>query len=818
MGLNKSRSKKLQLSIWAVLIIGLALSFVTVLAYQPVLFPEWSFPISSLHSELKDVVLYDMDNDRLSEVGIALTPNQIMVLANTGDSILWRYQTLSPVAKLAVLPPVGKTGPLLLVAAPPYLLALNSQGKIAWQILLKRVTNQAVLWLETGNVDANLGNEIVLVAEDLLFIVLPKPLSIIRKVKLPFLPKQIAIGNLDKDVYDEIVLSDFVRLIAYKGDGRLLTDFSLANENNNEINQGFDLYDFNFDRIEEIVAITKSVIDTTKDEIRSCVTCFQANGKPVWQNLTVTASHRNLKVMRGEIFVGGTDYNGQDYLLKIDRNGRIIASVNLRKSETPTLVYSPAAQTNPSPINLQNLSIVGNFLLVGLGWQDGNELAITKLRLFSPTLEEINLPSPEYFSNLKIVFADQKQKLVCLAIGSINGDTLADLLVARKKRKGEYAIDYLLNRTDFLARDERELWNDFRQALKTNQLKEVSRLRRRAQILAANSGNTIYAARTERLIRQEWHNYLKGILLRAFFFAFLIIAVLGSVGIFVIRPLIRKRTWRLAQLEAKSVPNIVKIATDLVALNHNYIVKGNWQGAFKRLNEIIEKYGLNDDRDLSLLRTTNTNIISESSTEIQFEPTNLQIPYRRFIKRLTKEPRTINLVALVKKICDNLLGGKTTIYEFSLNRNEYRPEAIVGKTSPAPDKLSVSFLYLINRDFPEIYNVSRLFWDARLYNWLEHICTDHLRYAKSFAHFVFDYESATEWNRKIVLHLVNDSIQRIDFNQRASHLLAEFEELKSDYSEYIQIPTSEQVLYYPGEKIWIKFFDLISILGSSILF
>jgi hypothetical protein len=264
------------------------------------------------------------------------------------------------------------------------------------------------------------------------------------------------------------------------------------------------------------------------------------------------------------------------------------------------------------------------------------------------------------------------------------------------------------------------------------------------------------------------------------------------------------------------MPTIVRLATELVALNHNYIVKGNWRGACNRLYEIINDYGLKQDRDLGLIfeKGTSAELFSEPSPK----PANLQIHYHRFLARLTNESRTANLADLVKRICYNTLGSKTQIGELTLNRNEYIPRQINETKINEAEKLAVSFVYLINRDFPDIYPKLRLYWDTRLYNWLEHLCTDHLRYAQHYAHFVFDYESATEWNRKLVLHLVSDASEQIDFNRRDSHLLTEWEALKSDYGDYIQIPDNAQGLYFPAEKIWVKILDLISILKSSILF
>ena len=776
-------------------------------AYSPVLVLEWSNFINSLP---KHLVFYDIENDRLPEIAVAINPNRVILLTNTGNSVLWSFQSPTTVSKLTILQRGRESNPLLIVAASPYLFGINSLGKISWELLLPGINNQAISWLETGNFGPNPGDEIMAIAGDLVFFIVPDSKSV-RKFKLPFLPKQVEIGNLDGDDYEEILASNFYKLISVKADTGIQLDLSLNNLNY-EINRQFDIYDFNSDRTGEIVSITQNKAESIQSERNNSVTCFSSTGKVLWQSPLGITTPRAIRVFRGEIFICGTSYSGQEYLIKMDRTGKIMKTIYLPKEGFPKLLYSPEAKINTNSINFQDLYSLGNIVLAELGWRNENEVRITKLQLFSSNLDEINLASPDYFSNMNIITSDRNQKIIGLYFNSINGDTLVDLIVLREHKQKEYAIDCFINRMGILYRAESEMWNSFRSALEVNNQTIATRYKHRAEILASNLGNLGYALRTENLIRREWSYRFKISIIRTLLITIVLFSIISGLGIVVVRPIIKRRIWYKAQVEAKSVPTVVKIATDMIALNHNYVVKGNLVGAFNRLKEITNKYNLNADRDLGLV--LRKHFSKDAGEPVHFGQDDFLMPYYRFIKRLNKETRIANLATIIKKICYNVLGDKKQIHELSLNRNDYKVDQFMENTRSSNSNLSVSFIYLVNVDFPDIYNRSKLFWDSRLYNWLEHVCTDHLRYAQTYAHFVFDYETATDWNRKLVIHLVSDSKESINFDRKDSHLVSEFEELKADYQDYIVMLDKEQVLYCPGEKIWIKIFDLFSILSS----
>jgi hypothetical protein len=707
-----------------------------------------------------------------------------------------------------------ESNPLLIVAASPYLFGINGGGKISWNLSLPGINDQAITWLEAGNFGPNPGDEIMAIAGDFIFFIVPESKSI-TKFKLPFLPKQVEINNLDGDDYEEVLVSNFDKLISVKAGSGIQLDLSLNNLNY-EVNRGFDIYDFNMDRTGEIISITQNRTDSTQNELNSSVTCFSAIGKILWQSSLGRMIPRAIRVFRGEIFIGGTSSNGQENLLKMDRTGKIIKTIYLAKGELPRLLYSPVAKFNTNSIDLQNFHSLGNFILAELGWSTDNEVKTTTLKLFSSNLDEINLASPDYFSNLNIITSDCNQKILGLYFNSINGDTLDDLIVLREDKQKEYAIDCFINRMDILSRAESEMLNSYRSALVLNNPTIATRYKQRAEILAANLGNLSYALRTEDSMRREWNYRFKFGIFRTILITIGLVFLIGGLGIVLVRPIIKRIVWRKAQVEAKSVPTVVKIATDLIALNHNYIVKGNRTGAYNRLKEIVNKYSLNSDRDLGLV--ARQQFSSDARSQVKLGQDDFLIPFNRFIKRLNQETRIENLAAIIKKICYNVLNEKTQIRELLLNRNDYKINQSIEIAQASKSNLAVSFFYLVNVDFPDIYRHSKFFWDSRLYNWFEHVCTDHLRYAKSYAHFVFDYETATEWNRKLVIHLISDSEESINFDRKDLHLVAEFDDIKADYQDYVVMSDKEQVLYYPGEKIWIKVFDLLSILSSIIGF
>lgn len=789
---------------------SLFIFFNVIWAFSPVLVLEWSNPINSLP---KHLVFFDTENDRLPEIAVAINPNRVILFSNTGDSVLWSFRSPYPVSKLAVLQRGRESNPLLMVAASPYLYGINGAGKISWNLFFPGINDKAITWLATRNFGPSPGEEIMAIAGDFIFFIEAESKSM-TKFKLPFLPKQVEISNLDGDDYEEVLVSNFDKLISVKAGSGIQLDLPLNNLNH-EVNRGFDIYDFNSDRSSEIISITQNRTDSTQSELNSSVTCFSAIGKVLWQSSLGRMMPRAIRVFRSEIFIGGTSASGQENLIKMDRTGKIIKTIYLAKEELPRLIYSPVAKFNTNSIDLQDFYSLGNFILAEMGWSTENEVRTTYLKLFSSNLDEINLASPDYFSNLNIITSDRNQKILSLYFNSINGDTLDDLIVLREDNQ-EYAIDCFINRTDILSRAESEMLNSYRSALELNNPTIATRYKQRAEILGANLGNLNYALRTENSMSREWNNRFKLGFLRTILITIGLVFLIGGLGIVLVRPIIKRIVWRKAQVEAKSVPTVVKIATDLIALNHNYIVKGNRTGAYNRLKEIINKYSLNADQDLKIV--SRQQFSSDTRSPVKPGQDDFLIPYNRFIKRLHQETRIVNLAAIIKKICYNILNEKSQIRELLLNRNDYKMNHLNEITQTSNSNLAVSFFYLVNVDFPDIYRHSRFFWDSRLYNWFEHVCTDHLRYAKSYAHFVFDYETATEWNRKLVIHLISDSEESIDFDRKDLHLVSEFEDIKANYQDYVVMPDKEQVLYYPGEKIWIKVFDLLSILSSIIGF
>jgi hypothetical protein len=778
------------------------------IAFTPIFVPEWSIKLNSLP---KDVILYDIEGDRLAEIAVALEPNRVILLSNTGDSILWVYQTQTEIDLLAVLK-TNRPNPILIVTTTPHILALDNKGKILWQIRIDRFTNKSINWIKARNIDQNLDDELIVVAENLLFIITSTG-RIINKFLMSISPTQIKIGNIDDDLNEEIVVSDYSKILAYKIDGSIIFEKDII-QHDNQINQGFDLYDFTLDRINEILVITHSEINYKESEREDLVTCFLSNGEILWQSREKIGIPRILKIAKGEIYTIGTTQLGQDYISKRDRNGKILKTVYFSNDNPLSILYNEEAKTNQNPIQLQELYLIGNYLLTGLGWStDLSAIIITSFRLFSTDLEEIKLMSPDYFSDARIVLSNRNQTLNNLLIGSLNGDTLPDILLARDRGEKGYVIDCLVNHIDVLSRAEIELWDGYRRALGTGNRLSATRLKRQAKIISSNLGNTIAALRTEKLIHRQWRNRLEVTLVRSILIIFFIISILFFLSVIVLKPIVKKRIHRYAQVESKSVPTVVKIANEIIALDHNYIVKGNFNGAYNRLNEIIYKYRLQMDQDFGLLLRKS---ISKESLAEEGRRNNFQTSYYRFINRLIQDSRTTNFISIIKKICNNVLGQSIPITELSLNRNEYVPEKYWERNQLGKNSLSVSFIYLVNRDFPDIYNNSNLFWDQRLYNWFEHICSDHLRYAKHYAQFVFDYETATEWSRKVVLHLVSDSDKKIDYKRKNSHLLSEFDEVKTEYQDYILMSDDERSLYYSGEKIWVKIIDLISIISTII--
>lgn len=461
---------------------------------------------------------------------------------------------------------------------------------------------------------------------------------------------------------------------------------------------------------------------------------------------------------RTRVYVLGMDSSG-GYIARLDGSGRRVA---LRR-------IGPAGLCRPLAV-----FTLGQWPAVLHRVGNGPEA----VHVFAPSLG--GTPSSAGYSGVRI------ERTFAL---NLNRDTFPDLVVVRTSVDAGMRVDAFLNGLGGIAAELSSALEQLRAAPgRAGDINATKRTLRRVQLLAGelDPGSTQTDAEREaaRAVRRRRTLY--------FVVAFTAVLVAAAVALVFAR-LVRSRSGRRAgpsrqQIEHAPLATRAALAVDLVALDHNFVSKGNDVGAVERLVEVRARQGLAGDRDLGRVVD-------------QFQPY-----YANAIGRLINGTPTLPLLSTIERAARAALRA--------------RPLEVVELSRPAylerERRDGFRIVLIRNREYPDALRRLRLLSSPGVDGIIEHLVLDHIRYAQAHAEIVLDYTVNTQWNRKVFVQFLSDSGRKVDFAQRSGHLVSELDELASRLRGVVDTPGPDYEPAEPGEKLWLRATDLVAVLEETL--
>lgn len=383
--------------------------------------------------------------------------------------------------------------------------------------------------------------------------------------------------------------------------------------------------------------------------------------------------------------------------------------------------------------------------------------------------------SLSYFE--KIIEYPQIKEIKDYKILDFNGDKKEDLIVS----DGNYLF-YFLNNSLILEEVQRNYYQRIINRIKIGNLEDYQDLLITLLNLSAQIG--LPFLEIEKKIESQVKRYYiaktqQQLLLSSFLSVFFVLFI-----VLFVRPIflkVKNKKWRL---ENRPLPQLIKIIEDLIALNHNYLMKGNFSGAQHQVKKIWEDFKLVEEEVLYLKET--------------LEPKFFMENYLSLLKKIFDNKNITNLITYLKEI-NKSLEKKMDFQEV----DSFAIENYLKKEGYYLLKVYDPFIGEDNENY-------KIFLDKKIENFLIHLITDHLRYAKKKALIVLEKKIITDWQKKIILHFYSDAETKVDLEK--GHLAEEIKEIKNDYSEYLNISKGFQ----PEEKLILVFSDLIGIIEGII--
>lgn len=362
-------------------------------------------------------------------------------------------------------------------------------------------------------------------------------------------------------------------------------------------------------------------------------------------------------------------------------------------------------------------------------------------------------------------------------IFDLNGDKRKDLVIS----DGKYLF-YFLNNSLILEEAQRDYYQKLINRIKMENLYGYQDLLITLLNLSAQVGLPFLEIekRMGKMIKKYYvAKTQQQLLLSSFLSVFFVLFV-----VLFVRPLfikIKNKKWRL---ENRSLPQLIRIIEDFIALNHNYLIKGNFLGAQNQIKKISESFKLVEEEILYLKETLEPKFFIEN--------------YLSLSQKILNNKNIINLIEFFKEI-NRSLEKKMEFQKInSFEINEY---------------LKKDGYYLVQIDDPFIGEENldyKIFLDNKIENFLTHLIIDHLKYAYKKAILALEKKVITDWQKKIILHFYSDGKTEIDFEK--GHLAEEIKEIKEIYFDYLDIIKGFQ----PEEKLIIIFSDLVGIIEGII--
>jgi hypothetical protein len=374
-------------------------------------------------------------------------------------------------------------------------------------------------------------------------------------------------------------------------------------------------------------------------------------------------------------------------------------------------------------------------------------------------------------------------------------DTFPDLAVIRTAGDAPLRVDLFINRMGALLRDLAEARADLAAAVAAGDDNATRRAVRRIALVNAEIRPGRAATTAERKLLSELSRQVS--MHVPAWWAIGLGALILAAGLSVLLltlPRRRRSGPRGQQVEDKPLPVRVALAADLVALDHNFVSKGNKDGALDRLLEIRARHGLVGDRDLGRLAG------------------NVGPCYSSVITRLIDQTPTVNLLELVEKTARRDLGGRPFAH-IEMSRERLRRELLSGSTEPQPG--GVRIILVRNTEYPDIHLRVRWFASPESVSALEHFIIDHINYSRNWAAIVLDYTVSTQWTRRSILMLYSDAPTAIDFENPHGHTASQLAEIAASMRPAIEVPGLGFKPLTPAEKLWLRSHDYISVLEET---
>jgi hypothetical protein len=411
-------------------------------------------------------------------------------------------------------------------------------------------------------------------------------------------------------------------------------------------------------------------------------------------------------------------------------------------------------------------------LLVRTGYEQDN------LMVLAPGLAGTADNSPGYKGT-------RLQRVVELRI---DADTFPDLAVLRTAGDARWRLDVFTNRVG-QASEDLEL---ARHALLRAALGENDNAVRRAvrrvrelerQIGAGEAGQERSLVDRYRAAAQRR---------RLIVLAVTLFTVLLSSGLGVLWLRFRRRHGTPAQqIENQPVAARVALAADFIALDHNFLSKGNRPAGFERLIDIRNRHGLERDRDLGRSGGVSSQQLNEVCAGA--------------ITRLIDVAPTLKLFDFIQTTVKSSPRGED--FEFlelsteALRRLERRP--------------GVRLIAITNHEFPDYLRKFRVFANPEVRGTLEHIILDHLRHADKWAHIITSYTINTQWNRRLFISFRSDSPYVVPFANPRAHITSQLRELATMLRPAMEVSLDARTLSGPHERLWLSLADYIAVLEET---
>ncbi len=368
----------------------------------------------------------------------------------------------------------------------------------------------------------------------------------------------------------------------------------------------------------------------------------------------------------------------------------------------------------------------------------------------------------------------------------IDEDTFPDLVVLRTAGDARWRIDVFANRVGQLADELQRARQVLLRAALGQSDNAVRRAVRRVRELERETGVGDFGQ--ERSVLDRFQTSARRRRTVAYAGALVAALLAAGLGWLVLR---RRRRSPVQQIEKLPVADRVALAADLIALDHNFMSKGNRPAGFERLIEIRNRYGLDRDRDLG------------QAGQVSSE--RLPSVYAGAITRLIDSTTTVRLLDLIQNAArSSPRGHEFEFLELSpaeLRRLERRP--------------GIRLIAVANHESPDYLRHFRVFANPEVRGTLEHIVLDHIRHAANWAHIITSYTVNTQWNRRLLISFRSDSPHVIPFADPRAHITSRLRELQAMLRPAVDVPRDAGALVGPLERLWLSIADYIAVLEEA---